>query len=68
MNSKAPVRAQAVGIQSLEDFLRTMEQGPQTFKWDALLVFDRAATNALLTQEYIDRITIEDLFFPKGPR
>jgi hypothetical protein len=65
MNSKAPVRAQAVGIQSLEDFLRTMEQGPQTFKWDALLVFDRAATNALLTQEYIDRITIEDLFFPK---
>ncbi|MDH1550919.1 hypothetical protein [Pseudomonas juntendi] len=65
MNSKAPVRAQAVGIQSLEEFLRKMEQGAQTVKWDALLVFDRAATNALLTQEYIDRIDIEEAFFPK---
>ena len=65
MNSKAPVRAQAVGIQSLEEFLRKMEEGPQTFKWDALLVFDRAAANALLTQEYIDRIDIKEGFFPE---
>ncbi|CAH0647968.1 hypothetical protein N7592_20925 [Pseudomonas juntendi] len=65
MNSKAPVRAQAVGIQSLEEFLRKMEEGAQTRKWDALLVFDRAATNALLTQEYIDRIDIKEGFFPE---
>ncbi|MGE8060300.1 hypothetical protein [Pseudomonas sp. NPDC089547] len=67
MNSKEPVRARAVGIQSLDEFLNKMDQGAQTLKWDALLVFDRAAANALLTQEYIDRIDIEDVFFPTLP-
>ncbi|MFF7065457.1 hypothetical protein [Pseudomonas sp. NPDC008258] len=67
MNSKEPVRAKVVGIQSLDEFLNKMDQGAQTLKWDALLVFDRAAANALLTQEYIDRIDIEDVFFPTLP-
>lgn len=67
MNSKVPVLTQAVGTQSLEDFLKEMDKGAKTLGWDALLVFDRAATNTLLTQEYIDRITIKDEFFPDLP-
>lgn len=67
MNSKIPVVTQAVSAQSLEEFLKEMDKGAKTLKWDALLVFDRGATNALLSQEYIDRIDIEDVFFPKLP-
>ncbi|KHL76428.1 hypothetical protein PpSQ1_00100 [Pseudomonas putida] len=67
MNSKVPVLTQAVGTQSLDEFLAEMDKGAKTLKWDALLVFDRGAANALLTQEYIDRIHIEDLFFPTLP-
>ena len=67
MNSKIPALTQASSPQSLEAFLKEMEKGPQTFKWDALLVFDRFAANKLLTQEYIDRIGIEDEFFPTLP-
>ncbi|WP_426809241.1 hypothetical protein ABOC32_24775 [Pseudomonas sp. WOUb67] len=67
MNSKMPVLTQAVSALSLEAFLAEMDKGAKTLKWDALLVFDRGAANALLTQEYIDRIAIEDLFFPTLP-
>ncbi|QJQ09301.1 hypothetical protein A3L25_007655 [Pseudomonas putida] len=67
MNSKIPALTQASSPQSLDEFLEEMEKGPQTFKWDALLVFDRFAANKLLTQEYIDRIGIEDEFFPTLP-
>lgn len=67
MNSKIPVLTQAISAQSLEEFLAEMDKGAKTLKWDALLVFDRSATNALLTQEYIDRVDIEDVFFPALP-
>ncbi|MEX5506348.1 hypothetical protein Q1J61_21415 [Pseudomonas putida] len=67
MNSKNPVLTQAISAQSLEEFLAEMDKGAKTLKWDALLVFDRGATNALLTQEYIDRIDIEDVWFPALP-
>jgi len=67
MNSKIPALTQASSPQSLEAFLKEMEKEPKTFKWDALLVFDRFAANKLLTQEYIDRIGIEDEFFPTLP-
>ncbi len=67
MNSKIPVVTQAVSAQSLEEFLEEMDKGAKTLKWDALLVFDRGAANALLSQEYIDRIGIEDVFFPALP-
>lgn len=67
MNSKVPVSTQAVGTQSLEDFLTEMEKGPHTHKWDALLVFDRGAANTLLAQEYIDRVDVPDMFFPTLP-
>jgi hypothetical protein len=55
------------GTQSLEDFLTKLEAGPSTFGWDALLVFDRGATNTLLSQEYIDRLVVKDDGFPKLP-
>lgn len=55
------------GTQSLEDFLTKLEAGPSTFGWDALLVFDRGATNTLLSQEYIDRLVIKDDGFPTLP-
>lgn len=67
MNSKIPALTQASSPQSLEEFLKEMEKEPKTFRWDALLVFDRFAANKLLTQEYIDRIGIEDEFFPTLP-
>ncbi|MFJ7009310.1 hypothetical protein [Pseudomonas putida] len=67
MNSRNPVLTQAISAQSLEEFLAEMDKGAKTLKWDALLVFDRGATNALLTQEYIDRIDIEDVWFPALP-
>jgi len=67
MNIKLPTPTQAAGTQSLEDFLEEMSTGVKTLNWDALLVFDRAATNTLLAQEYIDRITIDDMHFPKLP-
>ena len=67
MNSKIPALTQASSPQSLDEFLKEMEKGPTTFKWDALLVFDRGVTNALLMQEYIDRIDIEDVWFPALP-
>ncbi|WP_323616410.1 hypothetical protein [Pseudomonas putida] len=67
MNSKIPALTQAISAQSLEEFLAEMDEGAKTLKWDALLVFDRGATNALLTQEYIDRVDIEDVFFPALP-
>jgi hypothetical protein len=55
------------GTQSLEDFLIKLEAGPSTFGWDALLVFDRGATNTLLSQEYIDRLVVKDEGFPTLP-
>ncbi|MDP9521743.1 hypothetical protein [Pseudomonas putida] len=67
MNNKVPKLTQAMHALSLEEFLAEMEKGAKTLKWDALLVFDRGAANALLTQEYIDRIDIEDEFFPALP-
>ncbi len=59
--------AQAVENQSLEAFYKAMDAGPKTWGWDALLVFSRSATNALLSQEYIDRAHIPELFFPPLP-
>jgi hypothetical protein len=67
MNSKLPGLTPTAGTQSLESFLKEMEKEARTFKWDALLVFDKGAANTLLTQEYIDRLDVEDLFFPKLP-
>ncbi|WP_144965930.1 hypothetical protein [Pseudomonas sp. DE0010] len=59
--------AQTVENQSLEAFYKAMDAGPKTWGWDALLVFSRGATNALLSQEYIDRAHIPELFFPPLP-
>lgn len=67
MKNKQPIRTSSQGTHSLEDFLTKMEEGPKTFGWDALLVFDRGATNTLLAQEYVDRIDTEDEFFPTLP-
>ncbi|MFJ4433955.1 hypothetical protein ACIPZG_23785 [Pseudomonas sp. NPDC089395] len=67
MNIKLLTPTQEAGTQSLEDFLEEMSKGAKTLEWDALLVFDRAATNTLLAQEYIDRIAIDDKQFPKLP-
>ncbi|MBF8661277.1 hypothetical protein [Pseudomonas putida] len=64
---EGPVVAQAVESQSLEAFYKEMDAGPKTWGWDALLVFSRGATNALLSQEYIDRAHIPELFFPDLP-
>ncbi|QCI11370.1 hypothetical protein E6B08_08150 [Pseudomonas putida] len=66
MNSKSLIQPQIAGTQSLEDFLENMRKGVQTFGWDALLVFDKAATNTLLMQEYIDRFDT-DSYFPPFP-
>ncbi len=65
MKDKTAVTARGAEILALEDFLKIMEVKPQTFGWDALLVFDRQATNALLTQEYIERVDVPEKFFPK---
>ncbi|WP_409275615.1 hypothetical protein, partial [Pseudomonas sp. KCJK9111] len=67
MKIEGPVVAQAVESQSLEAFYKEMDAGPKTWGWDALLVFSRGATNALLSQEYIDRAHIPELFFPDLP-
>lgn len=67
MEIEGPVVAQAVESQSLEAFYKEMDAGPKTWGWDALLVFSRGATNALLSQEYIDRAHIPELFFPDLP-
>lgn len=67
MGSKMSVPTQEVGTQSLDEFIAKMEAGPQTYKWDALLVFDRSAANTLLAQEYIDRVDVPEIFFPKLP-
>lgn len=47
---------------SLQDFLKTMAVKPQTWNWDAMLVFDRSKTNVLLLQEFIDRFGTGDYF------
>lgn len=65
MKDEAAVTAPGAEVLALEDFLRVMEVKPQTLGWDALLVFDRQATNALLTQEYIERVDVPEKFFPK---
>ena len=65
MRDKTAVTARGAEILALEDFLKAMEVKPQTFTWDALLVFDRQATNVLLTQEYIERVDVPEKFFPK---
>ncbi|MDZ5602159.1 hypothetical protein SJI00_05130 [Pseudomonas sp. RP23018S] len=67
MNSMTTENPLAVGIQSLDDFLKEMDKEPQTYEWDALLVFDRGAANTLLAQEYIDRTHDPVLFFPDLP-
>jgi len=41
---------------SLDDWLVKMGEQPWTFGWAAIVVFDRAKTNILLMQEYIDRL------------
>ncbi|WP_455887944.1 hypothetical protein [Pseudomonas rustica] len=67
MENQTAVTARGVEILALEDFLKVMEVKPQLFGWDALLVFDKQATNVLLTQEYIERLDVPDKFFPKLP-
>ncbi|MBF8668957.1 hypothetical protein IR012_01185 [Pseudomonas putida] len=67
MDSKVSVPAQEVGTQSFDEFIEKMAVAPQTYKWDALLVFDRSAANTLLAQEYVDRADVPEIFFPKLP-
>ncbi|MBF8727940.1 hypothetical protein ACSFEV_16615 [Pseudomonas fulva] len=67
MKIESAVVAQAPENPSLEAFYKAMDAGPKTWGWDALLVFSRSATNALLSQEYIDRAHIPELFFPALP-
>lgn len=67
MKIESVVVDQAVESQSLEAYYKAMDAGPKTWGWDALLVFSRSATNTLLSQEYIDRAHIPELFFPPLP-
>lgn len=65
MKDKTAVTARGEETSPLEAFLKKMEVKSQIYNWDGMLVFDKLATNVLLTQEYIERVDVPEKFFPK---
>lgn len=50
--------------QTVEEFIAEMRKKPQTFGWDAVLVFARNKTNVILEQDYIDRFHAQTSYLP----
>jgi len=53
MNDKAP----------MSELLQWLAGAPRTYRWDAILAYDRDKTNTVLRQEYIERFD-EDSYLP----
>lgn len=49
---------------SMQQYLQYLDVGPRTMGWGALLIYDRAKTNQLLAQEYIEHLNGSDFFPP----
>lgn len=49
---------------SLESLLNEMKVEPRTLKWDAIVCYNRTKTNALLTQQYIQKYTSGSMLDP----
>lgn len=49
---------------SMQQYLQYLNVGPRTMGWGALLIYDRAKTNQLLAQEYIEHLNSSDYFPP----
>lgn len=47
-----------------EQFLNWLREKPQTFGWDCIVAYDRAKTNRVLRQEYIERFDSGDYLEP----
>ena len=54
----------AVGGKSREELLKALAVKPSTFGWDALVVYNRGRANALLMQQYIQKLTAENYLQP----
>ena len=49
---------------SMQQYLQYLKGGPRMMGWGALLIYDRAKTNQLLAQEYIEHLNGSDYFPP----
>ncbi|RMQ50647.1 hypothetical protein ALQ04_04528 [Pseudomonas cichorii] len=62
-----------VGGDSRDTLLRWLQENPKTLGWDAIVVYNRSRVNALLIQQYINKLTAENYLTPidgyiEGPK
>jgi hypothetical protein len=52
------------GLLSVDEVVEWLKAAPRTYKWDALLIYDREKANQLLLQEYINRFSSDSFLEP----
>jgi hypothetical protein len=55
-----------IGGDSRDALLAWLQESPKTMGWDAVVVFNRGRANALLIQQYINKLTADNYLTPIG--